>query len=80
MVNPEEDYDAYVNAEFVSMVTSESWDFPTPYWELDDDDDVIPMSVAQNFFIIFPTVIEALDEFIENLKRNKDDGNEFNGY
>tara|TARA_R100001460_G_scaffold25771_1_gene51975 strand:+ start:15584 stop:15817 length:234 start_codon:yes stop_codon:yes gene_type:complete len=75
-----EDYDAYINAEFVDMVTNETWDFPTPYWEVDDNEDIFPMGIAQNFFIIFPTVIEALDEFIEQLKRNGDNGNEFTGY
>ena len=75
-----EDYDAYINAEFVDMVTNETWDFPTPYWEVDDNEDIFPMNVAQNFFIIFPTVIEALDDFIEQLKRNGDNGNEFTGY
>ena len=62
------------------MVTNETWDFPTPYWEVDDNEDIFPMNVAQNFFIIFPTVIEALDDFIEQLKRNGDNGNEFTGY
>ena len=75
-----EDYDAYINAGFVDMVTNETWDFPTPYWEVDDNEDIFPMNVAQNFFIIFPTVIEALDDFIEQLKRNGDNGNEFTGY
>ena len=75
-----EDYDAYINAEFVDMVTNETWDFPTPYWEVDDNEDIFPMNIAQNFFIIFPTVIEALDDFIEQLKRNGDNGNEFTGY
>ena len=75
-----EDYDAYINAEFVDMVTNETWDFPTPYWEVDGNEDIFPMNVAQNFFIIFPTVIEALDDFIEQLKRNGDNGNEFTGY
>tara|TARA_R100000734_G_C3219092_1_gene31309 strand:- start:102 stop:335 length:234 start_codon:yes stop_codon:yes gene_type:complete len=75
-----DDYDAYINAEFVDMVTNETWDFPTPYWEVDDNEDIFPMNVAQNFFIIFPTVIEALDDFIEQLKRNGDNGNEFTGY
>ena len=75
-----EDYEAYINAEFVDMVTNETWDFPTPYWEVDDNEDIFPMNVAQNFFIIFPTVIEALDDFIEQLKRNGDNGNEFTGY
>ena len=75
-----EDYDAYINAEFVDMVTNETWDFPTPYWEVDDNEDIFPMNVAQNFFIIFPTVIESLYDFIEQLKRNGDNGNEFTGY
>ena len=48
-----EDYEAYINAEFVDMVTNESWDFPTPYWELDEQDDVFPMQIQSNIFLVF---------------------------
>tara|TARA_R100000988_G_scaffold90763_1_gene54441 strand:- start:787 stop:1020 length:234 start_codon:yes stop_codon:yes gene_type:complete len=75
-----EDYEAYINAEFVDMVTNESWDFPTPYWELDEQDDVFPMQIQSNIFLVFPTVIEAIEDFIEQLKRNGDNGNEYSGY
>ena len=54
-----EDYDAYINAEFVDMVTNETWDFPTPYWEVDDNEDIFPMGIAQNFFIIFSLMGES---------------------
>jgi len=75
-----EDYEAYINAEFVDMVTNESWSFPTPYWEVDESEEFYPNIIQSNFFIVLPTVIEAIDEFIEQLKRNGDNGNEFKEY
>ncbi len=74
------DEEAYINAEFVDMVTQETWDFPVPYWEVNDVEDVIPATFQPNFFIVFPTVIEAIEEFIEKLKGDDDNGNDFTRY
>ena len=71
------DEEAYFNAEFVDIVTSEEWDFPIPYW---NEYEEVAIPIQNSYFLIFPTVLEALDEFIKNLKKGNDDnGNDFTG-
>ena len=69
----EEEY----NDEFVDIVTSEEWDFPTPFEAIETM--YIEYKPPQ-MFMLLPTPIELIQDLIEKWKRgNEENGNDFIG-
>lgn len=78
----EESEEAYINAEFVDIVTNERWDFPTPFVmerpEFDDQtqyDYYAPPPTNQTFFIMWQADSNFMEDLFKNINKMKDDDN-----
>jgi hypothetical protein len=84
MYIPEDE--AYINAEFVDIITSEKWDFPVPF-VIDNPEQYENMSEwefyapapTNNMYIVWsvenPIIQEMLEEITKRLNEGKDNDN-----
>tara|TARA_R100001594_G_scaffold60327_1_gene94247 strand:- start:10028 stop:10291 length:264 start_codon:yes stop_codon:yes gene_type:complete len=78
---PEEfihDEEAYINAEFVDIITSEKWDFQVPF-VVENPEEYESMQEIQyfeqpndNFFFIWSVDTRIMQEILQELNKRKD--------